>query len=261
MKMSQTVSMAVDGVKDQVSADEWRVRTHLAACYRLIALNGWDDLVYTHISARVPGDEHHFLLNPMGLMFEEVTASNLVKIDLDGNKVLDSPYDVNAAGFIIHSAIHEARPEVACVLHLHTDYGVAVSMQKQGLLPHSQTATFPYNLLSYHDYEGVAVREGEKARLVTDLGGNFAMLLRNHGTLTVGRTTPEAYIAMYFLERACKIQILAQSGGQDIIPIPQEIVDTALAGGDVVNAAFSEDNGPWPALLRKLNRIDMSYLD
>ena len=257
--MTSLEAVDTQSVRDQVSEEEWQTRVNLAACYRLVGLNGWDDLVYTHISARVPNSDHHFLLNPMGLLFEEVTASNLVKIDLNGDKILDTPYQVNAAGFIIHSAIHEAREDAACVLHLHTDYGVAVSMQTQGLLPHSQTSSLPYALLSYHDYEGIAVREGEKERLVEDLGGNFAMILRNHGTLTVGRSIGEAYIAMYFLEKACRIQILAQSGGQEIIPIPKEIYENVFEAADIVNASFDENFGPWQALLRKLDRIDTSY--
>lgn len=246
-------------VRDQVSEDEWKIRVNLAACYRLIAHNGWDDLVYTHISARVPGTDDHFLLNPMGLMFEEVTASSLVKIDLDGRKVMDSPYDVNAAGFVIHSAIHEARPDIGCIIHLHTDYGVAVSMQKDGLLPISQTATFPYSFLTYHDYEGVAVRDDEKQRLVANLGNKFLMILRNHGTISCGPDIGFAYIGMHFLEKACKIQILAQSSGQELIPIEKEAYENALAGGDVVNAAFTPENSPWTALLRKMDRLDPSY--
>jgi len=257
--MAELKSVDTASVRDQVSPEEWNTRVNLAACYRLIAHNGWDDLVYTHVSARVPGSDDHFLLNPMGLMFEEVTASNLVKIDLDGQKVMDSPYGVNAAGFVIHSAIHEARPDIGCIIHLHTDYGIAVSMQKNGLLPDSQTATFPYSFLTYHDYEGVAVREDEKQRLVANLGNKFLMILRNHGTISCGPDIGFAYIGMHFLEKACKIQILAQSSGQELIPIPKEAYENALAGGDVVNAAFTPENSPWTALLRKMDRLDPSY--
>src|SRR6267378_207642 len=175
----------------QVSDPEWQARVDLAAAYRLVALYGWDDLIFTHISARVPGAEHHFLLNPYGMMFEEVTASSLVKVDLAGNKVADSPYFVTPAGFTIHSAVHAAREDALCVMHLHTDYGIAVSAQKDGLLPISQQAMLALASLTYHDYEGLALNEDEKPRLVDDLGDKLHMILRNHGLLTLGRTTAE----------------------------------------------------------------------
>src|SRR6266700_3342467 len=165
-------------VRDQVSKDEWEVRVNLAAAYRLVAVYGWDDLIFTHLSARVPGPEHHFLLNPYGMLFEEVTASSLVKVDLDGKKVMDSPYQINPAGFTIHSAVHAAREDALCVMHLHTDFGIAVSAQKSGLLPLSQQALFALASLSYHDYEGGALDEEEKPRLVADLGNKVFMILR-----------------------------------------------------------------------------------
>src|SRR5437588_7068311 len=191
-------------VRDQISAEEWQARLDLAAAYRLVALCGWDDLIFTHISARVPGADHHFLLNPYGMMFDEVTASSLVKVDLDGKKVLDSPYFINPAGFTIHSAVHAAREDALCVMHLHTDYGIAVSAQQSGLLPLSQQAMFPLASLAYHDYEGLALNEGEKPRLIADLGDKKNMFLRNHGLLTIGRTAAEAFLSMYILERACR---------------------------------------------------------
>src|SRR5258707_9166066 len=180
-------------VREQVSAEEWKARVDLASAYRLVALHGWDDLIFTHISARVPGADHHFLLNPYGMMFEEVTASSLVKIDLQGNKVMDSPYFVNPAGFTIHSAVHEARADALCVMHLHTSYGIAVSAQKKGLLPLSQQAMFALSSLAYHEYEGLALDEEEKPRLVADFGDKKFMILRNHGLLTVGQTAAEAF--------------------------------------------------------------------
>src|SRR5437867_7550601 len=189
-------------VRDQISTGEWQARVDLAAAYRLVALYGWDDLIFTHISARVPGADHHFLLNPYGMMFDEVTASSLLKIDLAGNKVMDSSYFINPAGFTIHSAVHEAREDALCVMHLHTDYGIAVSAQKDGLLPISQQAMFASASLAYHDYEGLALNEEEKPRLVADLGDKSHMILRNHGLLTVGRTAAEAFLAMFLLERA-----------------------------------------------------------
>jgi ribulose-5-phosphate 4-epimerase/fuculose-1-phosphate aldolase len=245
-------------IRDQVSAEEWQARIDLAAAYRLVALYGWDDLIFTHISSRVPGPEHHFLLNPYGMMFDEVTASSLVKIDLEGNKVVDSPYFINPAGFTIHSAVHAAREDALCVMHLHTDYGIAVSAQKDGLLPLSQQAMFALGSLAYHDYEGLALDENEKPRLVADFGNKKFMILRNHGLLTVGRTAAEAFLGMFLLERACKIQILAQSGGSELSPIPKDILGKVAAHMDAVTmgqgAALT-----WPGLLRKLDRIDQSY--
>jgi len=244
----------------EFSESEHQARIDLAAAYRLVALYGWDDLIFTHISARVPGANHHFLLNPYGMMFEEVTASSLVKIDLAGNKVTESPYFINPAGFTIHSAVHEAREDALCVMHLHTDYGIAVSAQKDGLLPLSQQAMFALSSLAYHNYEGLALDEEEKPRLVADLGDKKYMILRNHGLLTVGRTCAEAFLGMFLLERACEIQILAQSGGGELVPIPREIIGRVASQMSAVTmgqgAALT-----WPGLLRKLDRIDPSYRD
>jgi len=244
----------------QVSDAEWQVRVELAAAYRLVALYGWDDLIFTHISARVPGADHHFLLNPYGMMFEEVTASSLVKIDLAGNKVTESPYFINPAGFTIHSAVHAAREDAFCVMHLHTDYGIAVSAQQDGLLPISQQAMLALASLAYHDYEGSALNEAEKPRLVTDLGDKSHLILRNHGLLTIGRTAAEAFLAMFLLERACKIQILAQTGGRELVRIPDQVLRLAESQVEAVTvgqgAALT-----WPGLLRKLDRIDPSYRD
>src|ERR1700704_2540262 len=209
---------------NQVSAEEWQTRVDLAAAYRLVALYGWDDLIFTHLSARVSGTEHHFLLNPYGMMFDEVTASNLVKVDLEGKIVMETPYFINPAGFTIHSAVHAAREDAVCVMHLHTDYGIAVSAQKDGLLPISQQSMFALASLAYHDYEGLALDEAEKPRLVADLGEKHFLILRNHGLLTIGRTAAEAFLGMFLLERACKIQILAQAGGGELVEIPDPII-------------------------------------
>src|SRR5215471_12868262 len=236
-------------IRDQVTEAEWQARVDLAAAYRLVALYGWDDLIFTHISARVPGGDHHFLLNPYGMMFEEVTASSLVKIDLKGNKVMDSPYFINPAGFTIHSAVHEARADALCVMHLHTDYGIAVSAQKEGLLPLSQQAMFALASLAYHEYEGLALDETEKPRLVADFGNKKFLILRNHGLLTVGRTVAEAFLGMFLLERACKIQILAQSGGGDLSGIPETIID--LVASQMSAVTVGQGAGlTWPGLLR-----------
>ena len=248
----------VRSLREAVSEEEWRVRVDLAACYRLVALYGWDDLVFTHISARVPGPEEHFLINAYGLLFEEMTASSLVKVDLRGEKVMDSPYDINPAGFVIHSAVHEARPDVACVLHTHTQAGVAVSAQERGLLPISQVSLFPLASLGYHDYEGVALNPEEKPRLVADLGDKTSLILRNHGLLTVGPSIPDAFLAMYVLETACRTQLLAQSGGGAL----REVAPGIQAGIAAQAKAVTKGLGgqlAWPALLRKLDRRDPSY--
>jgi ribulose-5-phosphate 4-epimerase/fuculose-1-phosphate aldolase len=240
---------------------EQELRRDLAACYRLVALYGWDDLVFTHISARIPGPEHHFLINPYGLLFEEVTASSLVKVDGAGEKVAPSPYPVNPAGFVIHSAVHAARPDVACVLHLHTTAGVAVSAQSDGLLPISQQATISLTSLGYHDYEGIALRDDEKPRLVADLGHHACLILRNHGLLTVGRTIADAFLTMYTLQSACAVQVAAQgaagsSGG--FVRIDERV----LAGAKEASRAVTKGLGgalAWPALLRKLDRVNPGY--
>jgi ribulose-5-phosphate 4-epimerase/fuculose-1-phosphate aldolase len=247
-------------IRDQVSEAEWQARVDLAAAYRLVAFYGWDDLIFTHISARIPGPEHHFLLNPYGMMFEEVTASSLVKIDLDGRKVSDSPYFINPAGFTIHSAVHAAREDALCVMHLHTDYGIAVSAQENGLLPISQQAMFPLASLAYHNYEGLALNEEEKPRLVADLGDKNYMILRNHGLLTVGKSAADAFLSMYILERACRIQILAQSGDGDLHCVPNDIIDLTAKQMSAVTVGQGADL-TWPGLLRKLDRIDSSFRD
>lgn len=253
----RVVDNGLGDVRNRVTAEEWATRVDLAACYRLIAHFGWDDLIFTHTSARVP-DTHDFLINPYGLMFEEVTASNLVRVDLEGNKTLDSPYEINPAGYTIHSAIHGARQDAGCVLHLHTMQGVAVSAQKAGLLPISQQATFIALSLSYHDYEGLALNPDEKARLQADLGNTRHMILRNHGLLSVAPTVPDAFMAMYSLQRACEIQLLAQGNGAELIEIPQSVLDTVPEYLRLVTRGGGSSI-VWPALLRKMDRIDASY--
>jgi len=245
-------------VRSKVSPEEWQARVDLAACYRLIAMYGWDDLVFTHISARVPGPDDHFLINAYGLLFEEMTASSLVKVDLEGNIVLDTPYVINPAGFTIHSAVHAARKDAGCVLHTHTRAGVAVSAQKAGLLPISQISLLPYAALSYHDYEGIALNEDEKPRLVADLGTNPFLILRNHGLLTVGPTIPDAFLFMYALETACQVQLAAQSGGGELIEVNSAIVEGITAQAEMVLKGMGGQLA-WPGLLRKLDRRDSSF--
>ncbi len=249
--------MEIPSLQDKVGAEEWQLRCDLAAAYRLVALYGWSDLVFTHISLRLPGPEHHFLINPYGMLFEEITASSLIRIDQEGNKLQQSPFTVNPAGFTIHSAVHAAREDARCVLHTHTRAGVAVAAQKCGVLPISQQSTFVLASLAYHDYEGVAFRVEEKPRLQADLGTKHFLCLRNHGLLTVGPTVADAFLNMYIFESACQIQIAAQAGGE-LIEVPGAILDgvkqaikvqTGGAGGQFV----------WPAMLRKLERVDPGY--
>jgi ribulose-5-phosphate 4-epimerase/fuculose-1-phosphate aldolase len=239
-------------------SSEQALRIDLAACYRLIALYRWDDLVFTHISARVPGPEHHFLINPYGMLFEEITASSLIKVDEHGTKLSDSPFPVNPAGFVIHSAIHAARPDVTCVLHTHTRDGIAVASQPDGLLPLSQQATIALSSLGYHSYEGIAVNDDEKPRLQRDLGDKTALILRNHGLLTVGATVADAFLAMYTLQRACEIQIAAQSSGAKLVAVDPRIVDGVKANMALVTKGLGGALA-WPGLLRKLDRLDRSY--
>jgi ribulose-5-phosphate 4-epimerase/fuculose-1-phosphate aldolase len=241
------------------SPEEWAIRVDLAAAYRLVAHFHWDDLVFTHITARVPGPEHHFLINPYGMMFEEITAGALVKIDMQGQKVADNPWPVNPAGFTIHSAIHAARHDVQCVLHTHTLNGIAVSAQMNGVLPLSQQSIFVLQDLAYHNYEGVALRDDEKPRLVADLGKSNFLMLRNHGLLTCGRSVAEAFQLMYTFESACAIQVRAQAGGGELIPIEQRIIDTAMEQARAVSNGQRPDQLVWPGLLRRLDRIDASY--
>lgn len=249
--------MDIPSLEGKVSAEEWQLRCDLAACYRLVALYGWTDLVFTHISARLPGDGHHFLINPYGMLFEEITASSLIAVDQEGNQLSESPFKVNKAGFVIHSAIHAARDDAHCVLHTHTRAGVAVSAQKAGVLPISQQSTFVLASLGYHDYEGVALRDDEKPRLQADLGKASFLMLRNHGLLAVGNSIADAFLGMYLFETTCQIQIAAQAGGE-LTTVDPRILDGVAAaareqtdgiGGDFV----------WPALLRKLDRLDSGY--
>lgn len=244
-------------LKGRVSAEEWQARVDLAALYRLVALHGWDDMIFTHISMRVPGPDHHFLINPYGMFFEEITASSLVKVDLDGNIVAPTPYYINPAGFTIHSAIHAAREDAICVIHLHTDAGVGVSAQREGLLPISQNSLLVLPNLAFHDYEGVALNLDERERLVRDIGDKKLMLLRNHGTLSVGVNAADAFVGIFFLERACAQQVNALAAGRENILIAPEAAQEETRGqsrglGMVSGLA-------WPGLKRKLDRALPGY--
>jgi ribulose-5-phosphate 4-epimerase/fuculose-1-phosphate aldolase len=250
-----TVGFEVPSKKDSVSLEEWQTRVDLAALYRLVAAHGWDDGVATHISARLPGPDHHFLINPLGSYFEEITASSLVKIDLDGNILDDTPFGINAAGFTIHSAVHAAREDAKCVIHLHTSNGVAVAAQEDGLLPITQHAMVVHGDLAYHDYEGLAFDLSERERLVADLGDKNLMILRNHGTLTAGATCGDAWVRMFFLERACQMQIKALSGGAHLNRANQGVAEhvSEQVAGHGMGALY------WPGALRWLDRRDSSY--
>jgi ribulose-5-phosphate 4-epimerase/fuculose-1-phosphate aldolase len=250
-------------LKGKVSEAEWKLRCELAATYRLCALHGWTDLVFTHISARLPDEDgqERFLINPYGLMFDEMTASALVKIDLDGNICQETPYFINPAGFTIHSAIHAARHDAGCVIHVHTPYGVAVSVQKGGLRRYTQFSMIVNNDLAYHDYEGIALNLDERDRIVNDIGDKSLLMLRNHGTLTVGPNCALAFLRMYFLENACKTQIFAQAAG-GAEHLHEETQDMANLVASQAAGAFtpgSGDNLVWPGLMRKLKRTNPGY--
>ncbi|MBB5356919.1 ribulose-5-phosphate 4-epimerase/fuculose-1-phosphate aldolase [Rhodanobacter sp. ANJX3] len=256
--MSALPPQNTPSAKIDVSAQEWRLRVDLAAAYRLVALHGWDDLIFTHLTVRVPGPEHYFLINPYGMLFDEITASSLVKIDLAGNKVSESPYEINPAGFTIHSAVHAAREDAQCVMHIHSLNGIAVSAQKDGLLPISQQSLFVLASLGYHGYEGVALNAEEKPRLVADLGNRVFLMLRNHGLLTASATVADAFLAMYIFETACAIQVKALSGHRELISIAAPI----LAGIQSQAAQVTRGLGGalvWPGLLRKLDRCNPGY--
>jgi ribulose-5-phosphate 4-epimerase/fuculose-1-phosphate aldolase len=250
--------MMIASLKNAVSAEEWQLRCDLAACYRLAAAYGWSDLIFTHISVRIPGPEHHFLINPYGMMFDEITASSLVKVDQHCNKLSDSPYPVNPAGFVIHSAIHAVRDDAACVLHTHTRAGVAVSAQACGVLPISQQSTFVLGSLAFHDYEGLAVYDDEKLRLQNDLGAANFLMLRNHGLLVVGRSVAEAFLNMYIFENTCRIQIDAQAGGA-LHTVSPAIIEGVPKAVKTVSLGVGGGALAWPALLRKLDRMDPDY--
>lgn len=247
----------MQSVQHTVKSEEWTVRVNLAACYRIIAHYGWDDLIFTHITARVPGPDRHFLINPYGMGFDEITASSLIKVDLHGNQVMASPFDINPAGFLIHSAVHEARQDAHCVIHLHTNAGVAVSAQRHGLLPISQQSLLPYADLAYHDYEGIALNTEEKARLVSDLGQRNFMILRNHGLLTCAETIQDAFLGMYLLNRACEIQLLAQNANE-LISVNDAIIAGIGAQAKVV-LKMAGGGMAWPSILRKLDRVLPGY--
>ncbi|MFT7652719.1 MAG: ribulose-5-phosphate 4-epimerase/fuculose-1-phosphate aldolase [Candidatus Azotimanducaceae bacterium] len=255
--MSEAINQNFD-VRAQVSAEEWQVRQDLAAAYRMVAHYGWDDMVFTHLSARVPGPEEHFLLNPFGYLFSEVTASNLVKVDLEGEIVLDSGHQINTAGFTIHSAVHMSRGDAHAVMHVHTDSGVAVASSAQGLLPLNQHAMFVYHDIAYHDWEGVALDLDERERLVADLGDHNLMILRNHGTLTLGGSIASCFLRLYYLERACKIQVQAATQGKLNMPSEQAI--------GMMEKTFNKPEAwegfaatAWSALVRQADRLDPGY--
>ncbi|MDG5496060.1 class II aldolase/adducin family protein [Niveispirillum sp. BGYR6] len=250
----------IENIPDGMSAAEWRLRVDLAAAFRLVALYGWDDLIFTHLSVRVPGPDHHFLINPYNLMFEEITASSLVKIDVEGRAVDPTPHMVNPAGFTIHSAIHMAREDAQAVIHLHTPHGQAVSAMRDGLLPYTQTAMIAHHDLAFHEYEGIATDLAERARLVADLGGHNLMLLRNHGTLAVGASIAIAFLRIYFLERACEAQVHMLAAGRDnLYPPPAGVADKVRQQSSGPMVDMAAERLAWPALLRRLDRANPGF--
>lgn len=245
-----------------ISAAEWQARVELAAAYRLTAMMGWTDMLGTHISCRVPGTEDQFLINPYGLLFEEMKASDLIKCDTEGRKLSKSPYEVNSAGFTIHSAIHMNCHSAEAVMHCHTQFGVAVASQKQGLLPLNQMALTALSQVRYHDFEGVAENHDERERLVKDLGDGSMLILRNHGTLTIGTSIGEMFARMYRLERACKFQITATSGGAELNHLPREVINHTIEQGNMIygpGGRGASGKLMWAALLRKLDRESPDY--
>ncbi|MBI3453925.1 MAG: class II aldolase/adducin family protein [Rhodospirillales bacterium] len=255
---AKTTARVSSSKRQKYSAAEWQVRVDLAACYRLVHHHRMTDLIYNHISARVPDAEHHYLINPYGLMYEEVTASNLVKIDLEGNILEDTPYEINPAGYVIHSAIHGARDDVACVLHTHSRAGAAISALKEGLVPVNQAGFQFYNRIAYHDYEGIALDLEERRRFVADLGDKRAMILRNHGLLVCGRDIPEAFRIIYYLEQACRARLDALQTGREIV-LPSAEVQEYTAQQWTVRQWDAAGDREWQAMLRMLDRIDPSY--
>ena len=251
-------TVEIPSLEGKVSEAEWELRVDLAAAYRMVASYGWDDLIFTHLSVRIPGPEHHFLLNPYNLMFEEVTASSLIKVDVNATPVEPTPFITNPAGFTIHSAVHMAREDAHAVMHLHTPHGQAVSAQAEGLLPLTQAAMLVREDLAYHDYEGIAVDLDERDRIVADLGSKNLMLLRNHGTLAVGETVGEAFIRLYTLERACQAQIMALSAGENINNPPQGAPEVAAEQG-AIGLRLAAKLLAWPALKRKAYRLDPRF--
>lgn len=247
-------------VKNSVSEAEWNTRVDLAACYRIVAELGWDDLIYTHISAKVPG-ENAYLVNAFGLTFDEICASNLVKVDLQGNRLQDTPFDINPAGFTIHSCIHQARSDAHCIVHLHTSETIAVASQKQGLQPLCQHALFSLKSLSYHQYEGLAVNDDERQRLQSNLGNSDHLLLVNHGGLTVGPTIGDAFMRFYDMQKACEIQLMMQASGEPLIAISNDIVEHIKQQANVVHSGSTGGQLNWPAMLRKAYRLDSGFAD
>ena len=258
--MNDNASGSDADVRGQVSDEEWQVRVDLAAAYRLVALYGWDDLIFTHLSARVPGPEHHFLINPYDMMFEEITASSLVKIDVEGQPVIPSSHPVNPAGFTIHSALHMNCEDAHSVMHLHTPAGQAVSAMEFGLLEHTQTGMIARHDIAYHEYEGIATDLEERERLVEDMGDKHAMILRNHGTLAIGKSVGECFLRLYFIERACDAQVKMLSAGVANLNNPPQGTPEKVKEQTPSDGIGMIANGlAWPALLRKLDRIDPSF--
>jgi ribulose-5-phosphate 4-epimerase/fuculose-1-phosphate aldolase len=257
--MNVTAELNVQRIDTRaITEEEWAIRRDLAACYRLVAMFGWDDLIATHLSARIPGEEETFLINPFGMLFDEITAANLVKVNAEGEKLDASPYPVNRAGFVIHSAVHLARPDVGCVMHLHTRDGVAVATLEEGLLPLNQTAMLLSRDIAFHEFEGVALDIEERERLIADLGDKGLMILRNHGTLATGRSVADCFVSMYYLETSCSVQVRTLAMGRPLHNAEVDVID-GVAGFRDRNTANMAEELYWPALLRKVERQNPGF--
>ena len=257
--MTASASSIATNRQEKTADAEWEARVELAACYRIFDMLGWTEMIFNHITLRVPGPERHFLINPYGLWYREVTASNLVKIDLDGNLIGPSEWSVNRAGFVIHSAIHAAREDAHCIMHTHTTAGLAIACQRDGLLPDNFYSALTHGHVAYHDFEGVTVRDDEKPRLVRSLGDKSYLILRNHGLLVCGRTVQEALLRMWTIERACQIQHAAQATGQPLIALPAEVLERTSKMPRQLEPGDPTDRKLFTALLRRVDAIDQSY--
>lgn len=257
--MSVSAPAIVTSRKPEMAREEWEARVQLAACYRIFDMLGWTEMIFNHITLRVPGPQRHFLINPYGLWYREVTASSLVKIDLDGNLVSPSEWPVNRAGFVIHSAIHAAREDAHCIMHTHTTAGLAVACQRDGLRPDNFYSALTHGHIAYHDFEGVTVRDDEKPRLVRSLGDKSYLILRNHGLLVCGRTVEEAFLRMWTIERACQIQQAAQATGQPLIALPPDVLERTSKMPRHLEPGDPTDRKLFGALLRRVDAIDQSY--
>ena len=257
--MSASTPAVATKQQSNSSADEWETRVQLAACYRIFDMLGWTEMIFNHISLRVPGPDRHFLINPFGLWYRELTASNLVKVDIEGNPVDSSQWPINRAGFVLHSAIHAARADTHCIMHTHTTAGMAIACQRDGPSPDNFYLALILDQIAYHDFEGVTVRDDEKPRLVASLGDKNILILRSHGLVACGRTIPEALLRLWTVQRACEIQCAAQATGRPLVEIPSEVLERVATTPRQLEPGEPTDRKLFAALLRRLDATDKSY--